>query len=60
MGNRKEQIAYLEREISQKQKTLSELKIAEERQEPDQFYPDATGPSEDLTQEDIAEILKYI
>ena len=58
--NRKQQITYLENEIAQKNKTLNELRTAEDRQEPDEFYPGNTGPSDDLTQEDIADILKTI
>lgn len=58
--NRKQQITNLENEISQKQKTLSELKIAEEMQDPDDFYPGSIGPSDDLTPDDIADILRNI
>jgi hypothetical protein len=58
--NRKQQITYLENEIAKQNKTLIELKTAEERQEPDEFYPGNPGPSDDLTQEDIADILKNI
>lgn len=37
MGNRKEQIQDLEREINQKQQIISELKAAEQRQEPEEL-----------------------
>ena len=35
MGNRKEQIANLEREIEQKQQTINDLRKAESKQEPE-------------------------
>jgi flagellar biosynthesis chaperone FliJ len=35
MGNRKQQIENLEREINQKQQTLNELKEAEDRKDPE-------------------------
>lgn len=37
MGNRKEQIENLEREINQKKQTLNELKAAESRQDPEEL-----------------------
>lgn len=58
--NRKQQIANLRNQISQDQKTLIELNAAEERQDPDEFYPGSADPSDDLTPDDIADILKNI
>lgn len=53
MGNRKEQIQDLEREINQKQQTLNELKAAESRQDPD-------DPSQEVDTQAINEILSNI
>lgn len=50
MGNRKERIENLEKEISQKQQSLNELKAAELRNDPD----------DDYTQEDIDQIVNDI
>ncbi|MFV8269713.1 hypothetical protein ACNQGP_07215 [Flavobacterium sp. GT2N3] len=58
--NRKQQITNLRNRISQDQTTLSELKAAEERQDPDEFYPGSADPSGDLTSEDLDDILKHI
>lgn len=58
--NRKEQIENLKNEIALKQQSLNQLQEAEDRQEPDEFYPGHAAPSKDLTQEDIADILRNI
>ena len=58
--NRKQEIANLRNRISQDQKTLSELNAAEERQDPDEFYPGSSDPSDDLTPADVEDIIRNL